>query len=397
MEPWKELFPYNEEIFEEYELSRLHKAVLDVDYQGLQAQLATQQIDVNLVDSLGRSALFWATLKNDVRAVEMLLEANADPNVCDHFGEPPILQALYSTSMACVKLLLGAKASFNITNRSGQNWMHKAAITSEIERGAVEFMLAVGVDPTVRNQYGSTPLAHTTRWDNSAMATALLNAGADIDSQDNDGDSPLHEALFSHADRTTSLLLRWGARYDRPDSKGDPIIHIAAAYGGIQTLEILLAAKIKGVDPDGLNRQGKTALLIAQNRTDKPSGFVEKLEELLADIRVRNTAYEHDGHKDAAESLGIRPFDLAKQALKLSLGFLSGSIWVEPFLWIWLDQANESTHWRLQYCQFDATLKAQRARLQQSKWLSVGLAWTIGILCGLLLGLLLPSKLKSSE
>ena len=327
----------------------------------------------------------------------MLLEANADPNVCDHDGEPPLLQATGSITIACMKLLLAAKANPNLSSRYGSNWLHKAAVQCGIERGMIEFMLVAGVNPTMQDQFGSTPLANAAMKDNSTMATALLKVGVDINSQDNDGDSPLHEALFSHADRTTSLLLRWGARYDRPDSKGNPIIHIAAAYGGVRTLEILLAAELKGVDPDDLNRQGKTALLVAQDRTDVAPGFVKKLEELVADIRARNAAYEQDGRKVAVESPGIRPLDLAKQAMKLSLGFLSGSIWVEPFLWIRLSQALESTHWRLQYRQVDATLRAQRTRLQQSKWLSVGLAWTIGILCGLLFGLILPSKLMRTE
>ena len=66
---WKELFPYDEEVFEEYQLSRLHKVVLGiVGQQSLEDTIAIHS-DINVVDARGRT-----TRVGEPRSGGLLLE-----------------------------------------------------------------------------------------------------------------------------------------------------------------------------------------------------------------------------------------------------------------------------------------------------------------------------------
>ena len=116
------------------------------------------------------------------------------------------------------------------------------------------------------------------------VAAALLDCEADIESRDNDGDSALHNALHYNNAGVISLLLSHRANYATWSSSGNSIFHTTAVGGSLNTIDILLAAKLKGVDPDAKNRQGLTALELAQQRETKPDGFLQKVRLLLADV-----------------------------------------------------------------------------------------------------------------
>ena len=140
---------------------------------------------------------------------------------------------------------------------------------------------------------GTTPL-HTAAFSNNAVvAEALLNNGADISILDYEGDSALSQSLHSSADDVTLLLLSREASYTAWDSMGYSVLHEAALWGGCRTLGILRAAKMHNVDPDAHNRQGRTALQLVYARAPKPEGFVDKFQELLIDIRTRNTELQN--------------------------------------------------------------------------------------------------------
>ena len=85
-----------------------------------------------------------------------------------------------------------------------------------------------------------------------------------------------------------NLLLSQGADYASWNSNGNSIFHEAAIAGSLNTIDILLAAKLQQVDPDAKNRQGLTALELAQQRETKPDGFVHKVRLLLVDVCSRN-------------------------------------------------------------------------------------------------------------
>ena len=92
---------------------------------------------------------------------------------------------------------------------------------------------------------------------------------------DNDGNTPLLQSVFSQADDVTQLLLFREATFTNWGSCG-LILHYVALSGGLRTLAILLAARLQGIDPDILNREGKTPLQLTQEREVKEHGSMVK-------------------------------------------------------------------------------------------------------------------------
>ena len=142
---------------------------------------------------------------------------------------------------------------------------------------------------------GGTPLCYTTYNRHAISAKALLDHGAEIDNIDNDGDSALYNAIHFHDDAITQLFLQRGAIRTQINNIGNYVLHPAAVSGGLKTLGILFTAKIRGIDTEAVNKEGKTALQLAQERVDKSEGFLKKFEELLMDIRARNAAVAAEG------------------------------------------------------------------------------------------------------
>ena len=67
-------------------------------------QLIGRGTNVNGVDGVGRTALWWAAAKGFVECSKVLLEANADVNKASNFGWTPLHGALCYGHAECVKV-----------------------------------------------------------------------------------------------------------------------------------------------------------------------------------------------------------------------------------------------------------------------------------------------------
>ena len=283
----------------------------------------------------------------------------------------------------CLKLLLAANADPTMKmHRYGGTALRFAATKPDATVENIQSLVAAGADPNVRDSWGRTPLAMASQQDNHLAVACLLDMGSEINALKHNGDSPLRATLFFPSDTALQILLNRGASYDRLDSVGDTILHNAATSGTLRTLLVLRAPKLIGVDPDASNPRGETAMQIAHNRTNKPPGFAEALEELLRDIRARNTAHEEGRPSGFTRT----PGEVLKLCLFLLTSLISGSFWMEPVFWIWLSRTFDSMYSWLQEGRLRTLRNLQYPSLRESKWFFIGLAWAIGILCGLLFG-----------
>ena len=314
----RELFPDRENCFEEYGFSELHKTILGLSSRTLEASLAMCSSDLDSLDSFGNSALMWATLRNDIRTVRFLLNAGADPNIRSSSGSPALYYATHYSTLPCIRLLVSAGAGSDLCNNNGNSPLHalgfqrRYQVQREDRRESIFYLVAAGSDVNRRNVWGGTPLALAAIKNLSTEAEALLDCGADIDSRDNEGDSAIHEALTYNSEKVLRILLNRGADYTRWISTGHSIIHQAAIAGSLNTVDILLAASLKNIDPDAKNRQGYTALELAQQRENKPDDLVQKLRLLLADVRSRNAriAWGIDGSANTPITTTNGPTDI---------------------------------------------------------------------------------------
>ena len=127
--------------------------------------------------------------------------------------------------------------------------------------------------------------------------TTLLESGAGTGAADDDGDTALMESLFFDGGDALELLLEAVADFIKNDSYGDSILHDVAIYGILRTIEIIFAARLKGIDINATYQAGRTVHECAQLRDFKPAGFVEAFWELLDSISFQDS----DGMNDFCE------------------------------------------------------------------------------------------------
>ena len=394
MEALRCLFPVSDDDLEEREFSKLHRIVLGIASLDLSAELATYYTEIDYVDSEGFTPLIWAARRGDNIAVDLLLKAGANPNIHTSLGDTALEFAARS-SLVCVRMLLEAGANPTKENYGSTNALHSAANYQDCKE-MVECLVAAGVDLHNRNIWGAMPLAAAASRNHTLSVTSLLDCGAHIDSRDYDGDTALHESVRWHADDIMQLLLNRGADYTLLFSTGGSILHVAALSGSLRTLEILQAVCLRDIDPDLVDRQGKTPLQIAQERVTKEAGFLQKFQTLLYDIRTRNasnarspeptsgTASE-DVFSDAAEDPSLAPVSSLHNTA--SSGF---SRWTRPGL--------KSTTRSIRPTWTAGWYTELRTRFVQSK-LTVGMIyWLLGLgWAGFIYMILLPKRIGSGE
>ena len=88
--------------------------------------------------------------------------------------------------------------------------IHTAVISGNIE--ALKQHIAAGSNLNEKEPIGgSSPLISACLFDKTAMAKALIDAGADLNFQNNDGSTPLHTAAFFCRPDIVNMLLAKGA------------------------------------------------------------------------------------------------------------------------------------------------------------------------------------------
>ena len=193
--------------------------------------LNANDIDVNLQDSGGRTALYFACRNSNDEMIECLLKATADPRLCSHNGESPLLVYTFK-----------APSSF-------------------VKPSIVAALLKAGADPNVSEKtLNITPLHAACRRGQKDIVQLLLKAKANIDALDCRGNTPLCIAAGNGYKDIVELLLPAGADIELEKNRdGYTPLFFAAVMGHLEIIKILIqnGASIKR------NRYGETPQAIA--------------------------------------------------------------------------------------------------------------------------------------
>jgi ankyrin repeat protein len=185
-------------------------------------------------------ALASAISRNDVAAVQALLDAGVDPNADSGTGRGPMLcLAARDASLEIVRLLLDKGADPKAGDRfDGRTALHQAAGSLNSGRlGIVELLLARGAHVDARDK---------------TKKTALMSAAGGMMIGDSAEGNPA----------MVRLLLDKGADVNAKDSFGKTALIYAAAAGNLGTAQLLMA---RGADINVRSRDGLTALMAAES------------------------------------------------------------------------------------------------------------------------------------
>lgn len=184
------------------------------------SQLLEQDMDVNIVDSSGRTPLHYACQpvrplwehadamvrggnranRSHTNVVKYLVKKGANVNVSSHSGETPLIGAAASCDLETVKFLLEHRADVNARDKdgrtalfviSGHSWHMR---DSETRQTVVKTLLQHGADPLLFSSW-SSPLHMAALRGYAGIVSLFLNRGIDPNLKRKDGKTPLTLAL----------------------------------------------------------------------------------------------------------------------------------------------------------------------------------------------------------
>jgi len=248
--------------------------------------LLTVYEDIEIADSGGNTALFYAANNGNLEILNMLIENGANIDAVDsERNYTPLLEALTQGQAACAKQLILKGANIQVI---GKNNVTPLQFTIEHDMHEVSDLLIrkgcqFGTSPSedVRTFFGAVIRAHTLAV--AEMLSSGINAN---ESEEENGFSPLFFCTTSGHEDIVKLLIKNGAQVNRTNKDGDTaLLHLLKE---INTPTTILKGLIETTeDLDFRDKENGTALMYA-------SGFgnlelVKMLVSKGADINARDS------------------------------------------------------------------------------------------------------------
>ncbi|KAK4223789.1 ankyrin repeat-containing domain protein [Podospora fimiseda] len=252
--PWRGLLrACGEEI--EDERTPMHQAVLDCHSRGdislLESAIHSNPHLINSKDRLGDSPLHWATCRNNIDAMRLLIESGAGVDSPNDSGHTPLLVSVFSGSSDATSFLLqNFDVDVNASSLGGKTPLIASTQQGRIPARVTKQLLDRGADPMKPDilETGSVALQFLVQeFSDSAMADEscqkldlLLRAGVDVDSCGvQHGQSPLLVAAIFNDHHFAKALLERGASVELVDFSGKGLLHHSARNGTWEFFEII--------------------------------------------------------------------------------------------------------------------------------------------------------------
>ncbi len=127
------------------------------DTYRLEALSMENQIDVNVRDADGRTALMLASMNGQLEALDWLIGSGADPMLVDHEGWHALMLAGAHGHRKLASRLIDLGLPVDHANRYGNTTLHWCAAEGRKELTAL--LLENGANPYLVNDLGWTPAA----------------------------------------------------------------------------------------------------------------------------------------------------------------------------------------------------------------------------------------------
>ncbi|KAK9067650.1 hypothetical protein SSX86_011761 [Deinandra increscens subsp. villosa] len=185
-------------------------------------------LDINSVDSRGRTPLHICAYRGNIEALEFLVTLGSDPNIVDEYGWTPLHCAASEGHVTVVEFLLNSctYVKYALTKEG------KSAIALAYENEHIELydMLYLG------------DVLHRAATTNDVTGLEkCLAGGARVNGKDQNGWTALHRAAFKGRIESVELLLYHGARVELVDNTGCTALHRAIEAGHTQVVMLLVA------------------------------------------------------------------------------------------------------------------------------------------------------------
>ena len=217
--------------------------------------------EVNAVNNICRTALWFACNDGQDAVVKILLHASVNPNITDKYGDSSLHSAINGCcSKETIQELIDHGAHVNVVNDNGDTAILLAVCRAQ--REIVRLLLVARADPNIANADGDACLHGAVDVDCSEeILQDLIAHGADVNAVNKSSRTPLLLSCFLGQMDSVKVLL--GARADPSISDEEDFSCLHAAVDGRCSKGTLQALIDHGAHIDAKRKDGTTALLSA--------------------------------------------------------------------------------------------------------------------------------------
>jgi ankyrin repeat protein len=345
--------------------TRLSEAAMDGD-RGAVLSLLTQNVDVNIPQGDGSTALHWVAYHGDLELTRALLKAGAHVNAMTRIdAKTPLYMAAQNGNAAVIEELLEAGASAREANKNGTTVLMMATASGSAD--AVKVLLDRGAEiNATENTNGQTALMFAAAYNRASAIRVLMQHGADPNLTTKAFKvERVQVKLYSDAASQAQAQARQAAQGDRP--RGGAVVgglgamHFAAREGQMDAIRELVAG---GADLNLISAGDKTPpmteaiinahLDIAKFLLDRGANptiaNADGLTPLYAAVDMRWRANSWYPQPNVAEEQ-TNYLDLMKDLLNRGANIdarLVSKLWYRSFRYgtDWVDPAGATPFWR---------------------------------------------------
>ena len=230
---------------------------------------------VNAKNKSNKTALNIACLKNNIDAINVLLNSGAEPDIANALAPlwirstangdcskeifqaminhgadvnttaprsnmTALMTACYKGNLDAIKLLLHAGSDPNITDGRGDTWLHYAA-DGDCSKEVLQAIIDLGADVNASSKYNRTALMTTCCKSNTDAIYVLLHAGADPNIHDADGNTCLHYAAGGYCSKEVlQAIINCGADVNAINANNGTALMKACQKGNKDAIDVLL-------------------------------------------------------------------------------------------------------------------------------------------------------------
>ncbi|XP_053118799.1 inversin isoform X5 [Hemicordylus capensis] len=166
-------------------------------------------IDINMADKYGGTALHAAALSGHVSTVQLLLKHDAQVDATDVMKHTPLFRACEMGHKEVIQTLIKGGARVDLVDQDGHSPLHWAALGGNPD--VCQILIENKINPNVQDYAGRTPLQCAAYGGYINCMMVLLENNADPNIQDKEGRTALHWLCNNGYLDAVKLLLGFGA------------------------------------------------------------------------------------------------------------------------------------------------------------------------------------------
>ncbi|XP_052032434.1 inversin isoform X2 [Apodemus sylvaticus] len=276
-------------------------------------------IDINMADKYGGTALHAAALSGHVSTVKLLLDNDAQVDATDVMKHTPLFRACEMGHRDVIQTLIKGGARVDLVDQDGHSLLHWAALGGNAD--VCQILIENKINPNVQDYAGRTPLQCAAYGGYINCMAVLMENSADPNIQDKEGRTALHWSCNNGYLDAIKLLLDFAAfpnqmenneeRYTPLDyallGERHEVIQFMLEHGAlsIAAIQDIAASKIQAVYKGYKVRKAfrdRKNLLMKHEQLRKDAAAKKREEE-----HKRKEAEQQRGQLDTAPTAQVLP------------------------------------------------------------------------------------------